>query len=405
MINLDTSSRVSLQLDSMIKDITKEIVNVRREIHKNPELGMNEHKTAKIVEENLKELGLEIETGIGKTGVVALLRGKENGRTILLRADMDALPIDEQADVLFKSEVPGVMHACGHDVHTSILIGAAKVLSQMTDEIKGNIKFVFQPAEECNPTGGANYMIEDGVLQNPKVDAAVALHVWDIPVGKVALKTGVMMAQSDRIFIKIKGKSAHGSAPHQGADAIVAAGHVITALQTIVSRNINPLDSAVVTLGVIRGGYRYNVIPDGVEMEGTVRTFAPEVAGMMPVRIESVIKNICQALGCDYEFKYVLGYPLTYNDKELTNEVIEGLKEYIGEENVLIPERPATGAEDFSFFNKHVPCTFMWAGCKSEINENSCVLHNPNFICDERVIPVGIKSMCAAALKLIGENK
>lgn len=402
MINLDTSSRVNLQLDSMIEDITKEIVNIRREIHKHPELGMNEHKTAKIVEENLKGLGLEIETGVGKTGVVALLRGKESGKTILLRADMDALPIDEQADVLFKSEVPGVMHACGHDVHTSILIGAAKVLSQMKDEIKGNIKFVFQPAEECNPTGGANYMIEDGVLKNPKVDAAIALHVWDIPVGKVALKTGVMMAQSDRIFIKIKGKSAHGSAPHQGADAIVAAGHVITALQTIVSRNVNPLDSAVVTLGVIRGGYRYNVIPDGVEIEGTVRTFAPEVANMIPGRIESVIKNICEALGCDYEFKYVLGYPLTYNDEELTKEVIEGLREYIDEKNIVIPERPATGAEDFSFFNKYIPCTFMWVGCKSEINENSCVLHNPNFICDERVIPVGIKSMCAVALKLGG---
>lgn len=400
MINLDTSSRMGLQLDSMIEDITEEIINIRREIHKHPELGMNEHKTAKIVQESLKGLGLEVETGVGKTGVVAVLRGKENGKTILLRADMDALPIDEQTDVLFKSEVPGVMHACGHDVHTSILIGTAKVLSQMKDEIRGNIKFVFQPAEECNPTGGANYMIEDGVLENPKVDAAVALHVWDIPVGKVALKTGVMMAQSDRIFIKVKGKSAHGSAPHQGADAIVAAGHVITALQTIVSRNVNPLDSAVVTLGVIRGGYRYNVIPDGVEIEGTVRTFAPEVANMMPGRIESIIKNICVALGCDYEFKYVLGYPLTYNDEELTKEVIKGLNEYLGEKSIVIPERPATGAEDFAFFNKHIPCTFMWVGCKSDLNENSCVLHNPNFICDERVIPIGIKSMCAAALKL-----
>lgn len=405
MINLDNNSMVSLQLDSMIGDIAEEVINIRREIHRFPELGMNEHKTAKIVEESLQDLGLEIETGVGKTGVVALLRGGKPGKTILLRADMDALPIDEQTDVPFKSEVPGVMHACGHDVHTSVLIGAAKILSQMKDQISGNIKFVFQPAEECNPTGGANYMIEDGVLQNPKVDAAVALHVWDIPVGKVALKTGAMMAQSDRIFIKIKGKSAHGSAPHQGADAIVAAGHVITALQTIVSRNVNPLESAVVTLGVIKGGYRYNVIPDGVDMEGTVRTFAPEIAEMMPGRIESIIKNISEALGCDYEFKYVPGYPMTYNNEELTKEITEGLREYMGEENVVIPERPATGAEDFSFFNKHVPCTFMWVGCKSEINEDSCVLHNPNFICDERAIPVGIKTMCAAALKLVGGER
>lgn len=405
MINLDTNSMVNLHIDSMIGDITEEIINIRREIHKHPELGMNEHKTSKIVGESLKGLGLEIQTGVGKTGVVALLRGKEPGKTILLRADMDALPIGEQTDIPFKSQIPGVMHACGHDVHTSILIGAAKILSQMKDEIKGNIKFVFQPAEECNPTGGANYMIEDGVLQNPKVDAAVALHVWDIPVGKVALKTGGMMAQSDRIFIKVKGKSAHGSAPHQGADAIVAAAHVITALQTVVSRNVNPLDSAVVTLGVIKGGYRYNVIPDGVEMEGTVRTFAPEVAQMMPGRIESIIKNICEALGCDYEFKYVLGYPLTYNDVELTKNIIEGLRESMGQENVLIPDKPSTVAEDFSFFNKHVPCTFMWVGCKSKLNENSCVLHSPNFVCDERAIPVGIKAICAAALKLVGSDQ
>lgn len=377
------------------------IINIRRDIHAHPELGMNEHRTAQVIFDNLKDFGLKIKTGVGNTGVVALLEGKNPGKTLLLRADMDALPMDELTDLPFKSENKGVMHACGHDMHTSILLGTARVLSQMREYINGNIKFVFQPAEECNPTGGANYMIEDGVLDNPKVDGAVALHVWDLPLGKVGVKPGAMMAQSDRIFIKIKGKSAHGAAPHQGADAIVAAGYVITALQTIVSRNINPLDSAVVTLGVIKGGYRYNVVPDEVNIEGTVRTFAPHVSKVMPIRIEDVIKNVCYALGCNYEFKYVNGYPLTYNDENLTEIVMKGLKNSMGDENIIIPDKPATGAEDFSFFSKHVPCTFMWLGCKSDINEQCFVLHNPKLICDERAIPIGIKDLCGVAMEFL----
>ncbi|MEW9096299.1 MAG: M20 family metallopeptidase [Clostridiaceae bacterium] len=388
-------------IDKLIDKNLEDVINIRRDIHAHPELGMNEHRTAEVIYKNLQGLGLKVEKGIGKTGVVALLEGKEEGKTILLRADMDALPINELTDLPFKSQNKDIMHACGHDVHTSILLGAAKVLSNMKDSIKGNIKFVFQPAEECNPTGGANYMIEDGVLEDPKVDGAIALHVWDVPLGKVGVKKGAIMAQSDRIFIKVKGKSAHGSAPHQGIDAIVGAAHVITALQTIVSRNISPLDSAVVTLGIIQGGYRYNVIPDEVSLEGTVRTFAPHIATMMPERIESIVKNVCEALGCGYEFKYVNGYPLTYNDKELTEKVMESLKDSIGEENLIIPQYPATGGEDFAFFNKHVPCTFMWLGCKSEINKDCCVVHNPNFICDERAIPVGIKVLCNTAIDLL----
>ena len=389
------------KIEELINKELDLIISVRRDIHAHPELGMNEHRTAKVVYDNLQNLGLKIETGVGKTGVVALLEGKNPGKTLLLRADMDALPMDELTDLPFKSQNKGVMHACGHDMHTSILLGTARVLSQMKEYINGNIKFVFQPAEECSPTGGANYMIEDGVLTNPKVDGAVALHVWDLPLGKIGLKPGPMMAQSDRIFIKIKGKSAHGSAPQLGADAIVAAGHVITALQTIVSRNISPMDSAVVTLGIIKGGYRYNVIADEVNIEGTVRTFDPHVAEIMPIRIEGIIKNVCYALGCDYEFQYVNGYPLTYNDEKLTSLVMEGLKQTIGNENIIIPDKPATGAEDFSFFNKHVPCTFMWLGCKSDINENCCVIHNPNFICDERAIPVGIKALCGVAMEFL----
>lgn len=388
-------------INKLIEENLEKVIDIRRDIHANPELGMEENRTAEVIYDNLQGLELKIQTRVGKTGIVALLEGGKEGKTIMLRADMDALPIEEQTNLPYKSLNKNIMHACGHDFHTAILLGSAKVLSNMRDEIKGNIKFVFQPAEECNPTGGANYMIEDGVLENPKVDAALALHVWDIPLGKLALKPGAMMAQSDRIFIKVKGKSAHGSAPHQGTDAIVGAAHVITALQTIVSRNISPLDSGVVTLGVIQGGYRYNVIPDEVNLEGTVRTFAPHVAAIMPGRIETVVKNVCEALGCGYEFQYVYGYPLTYNDETLTEQVTESLKKTFGEENIIIPLNPATGAEDFSFFNKHVPCTFMWLGCKSELNEDCCVVHNPTFTGDERAIKIGIEALCNIALDLL----
>lgn len=388
-------------INKLIEENLNTIIDIRRDIHANPELGMEEYRTAEVIYKNLQGLGLKIQTGVGKTGVVALLEGEKGGKTIMLRADMDALPIGEQTNLPYKSVNKNVMHACGHDFHTAILLGAAKVLSSMKDKVQGNIKFVFQPAEESNPTGGANYMIADGVLENPKVDAALALHVWDIPLGKLALRPGAMMAQSDRIFIKVKGKSSHGAAPHQGVDAIVGAAHVITALQTIVSRNISPLDSGVISLGVIHGGYRYNVLCDEVKIEGTVRTFAPHVAAIMPHRIEDIVKNVCEALECEYEFEYVYGYPLTYNDEKLTGKVTESLKKTFGEENVIIPLNPGTGAEDFSFFNKYVPCTFMWLGCKSELNEDCCVVHNPNFIADERAIKIGIEALCNTVLDLL----
>nr|WP_269153867.1 amidohydrolase [Clostridium cochlearium] len=389
------------KISKLIDENLKEIIDIRRDIHAHPELGMNEYRTSETIYKSLQNLGLKVEKGIGKTGVVAFLEGKKEGKTILLRADMDALPLEEATNLTFKSKHKNIMHACGHDVHTSILLGVAKVLSNFKEDIRGNVKFVFQPAEECNPTGGANYMIEDGVLENPKVDAAVALHVWDMDLGKIGIKPGTMMAQSDRIYIKIKGKSSHGSTPHKGADAIVAAGYVITALQTVVSRNIDPLDSAVVTLGVINGGYRYNVIADEVNLEGTVRSFSHDVAYEMPGKIENIIKNVCRALGCDYEFKYVNGYPLTYNDEELTEKIIKSLKYSIGKENVVIPKKPATIGEDFSFFNKHIPCVFMWLGCRTEINEDCCILHSTNFICDEKAIPIGIKALCDVALTIL----
>lgn len=390
-------------VDQLINKYLDEIISFRRDIHENPELGMQEFRTANKVAEELKKLGIEVQTGIGKMGVVGLLKGKGEGKTILLRADMDALPLDEINDLPFRSKNPGVMHACGHDFHTSILLGVAKVLAELKDEFNGNVKFVFQPAEEMNPQGGSRYMIEDGVLENPKVDAAMALHVWDCPLGKVSLKPGPMMAQSDRINITIKGKSAHASQPQNGIDAIVAAGHIITALQTIVSRNVNPLESAVITLGTIHGGNRYNVIPDSVKIEGTVRIFDPSLSDFMPNRIKAVVENVATALECECNVEYVRGYTVTMNDNNMTKEVINSFVNALGEDNVIVAEKPALGAEDFCEFTKRVPSVLFWLGMESDLNKGKTTIHNPNLIVDERCIPVGIKAFVSSTLDLLNK--
>lgn len=387
-----------IELDELIKKHIDQVISIRRDIHEHPELGMQEFRTSKLVAKELDQLGLEVQTGVGKLGVIGLLKGSEEGKTLLLRADMDALPLDELTDLPFKSKTPEVMHACGHDVHTATLLGAAKVLTELREDIKGNIKFVFQPAEEMNPTGGARYMIEDGVLENPKVDAALALHVWNLPVGKIGIKPGPIMAQSDRIFITIKGTAAHGSQPQNGVDAVVAAGHIVTALQTVVSRNIDPMESAVISIGTIHGGNRYNVIADTVKMEGTVRIFDPKLADLMPKRIKSIVENICTALGASCEFEYIRGYSLTVNDENLTKEIVSSFRDTFGEENIVVADKPASGGEDFSEFTKRVPSVFFWLGMVSDINKDKCTIHNPNLLVDEDAIPIGIKALVSASL-------
>ncbi len=389
------------KVDNLIKENLENIIKIRRDLHAHPELAMEEIRTAGIVKSELEKLGFEVQDKIGNTGVVGLLRGNSEGKTIILRADMDALPLEELTDLSFKSNNPGKMHACGHDVHTSILLGSAKVLANFKDEIKGNIKFVFQPAEEANPTGGARYMIQDGVLENPKVDAALALHIWDLPVGQVGIRTSTMMAQSDRIYITVKGKSAHASQPQNGVDAIVVAGHIITALQTVVSRNVDPMESAVVTIGTIKGGNRYNVVCDKVEMEGTVRIFNTSIAELMPRRIKGIAENVAKAFDCECDVEYVQGYSMTVNDEALSLKVIQSFENTLGSENVIIPDQPASGGEDFSEFSKVIPSVYYWLGMKSELNTNNAVLHNPNLIVDEDCIPVGIKTLSMAALDLL----
>lgn len=365
----------------------------RRDIHSHPELSQHEERTSELAANVLESLGIEVTRNTGGYGVVGLLRGYHEGRTIALRADMDALPLNEATGLEYASQNPGVMHACGHDTHTAMLLGTACVLSEMRDKLNGNVKFIFQPAEELNPTGGAPGMIRDGVLENPNVDAILALHVWPLyETGKIVTRSGSLMAASDRIFLTVNGQTAHGSRPDQGVDAIVAASHVITGLQSIISRSVSPLDSAVLTIGTIHGGYRYNVIPDCVKLEGTVRTLNPNVQNQMPELITRTAKNIAASFGASCEVEYVKGYPPMMNDPELTAIVCESVRRHIGNDALIVAEQPDLTAEDFAFFARERPSVMAWLGCRpTNISvRDMAMLHNTKFCPDESCFVYGI---------------
>jgi len=396
------------QLDEEISGKTNEIIDdiikIRRTIHQNPELGYEEYQTSELAARELESYGIEVTKGVGGTGVVGLLAGARPGKTLLLRADMDALPIQEETGLPFASKVPGKMHACGHDIHTSVLLGAARILSLYKDSICGNIKFMFQPAEECSPTGGAKKMIEEGILENPKVDFAMALHVWPaLHVGQLGFKTGPVSARSDRIFLKVLGKSGHASAPHQGIDAIAASAQVISSLQAIISRRIDPRDSVVITIGKIRGGDRYNVICDKVEMEGTVRIMSPGYDDKIPALIRQAGEGTAASVGAGFEMDYIDGYPMTINDEALTNKVKELIKKSMGEG--AIQQMPLdAGGEDFSFVSQKVPSVYIKLGSSAPVSSQDTgfvPLHNGRVILDEDCISVGIRTFGIAALGLL----
>jgi amidohydrolase len=402
------SKQLDKEISGKINEIIDDIIKIRRTIHQNPELGYEEYQTSELVARKLESYGIKVARGVGGTGVVGLLAGAKPGKTLLLRADMDALPIQEETGLPFASKVPGKMHACGHDIHTSVLLGAARVLSLYRDRIYGNIKFMFQPAEECSPTGGAKKMIEDGVLENPKVDFAIALHVWpDLHVGQLGFKTGPVSARSDRIFLKVLGKSGHASAPHQGVDAIVASAQVISSLQTIISRRINPRDSVVITIGKIQGGDRYNVICDKVEMEGTVRIMSPGYDDKIPELIRQAGEGAAASVGARFEMDYINGYPMTINDEALTKKVEDLIKKSLGEG--AIKEIPLdAGGEDFSFVSQKVPSVYIKLGSSLPVSSEDVgfiPLHNSRVIFDEGCISVGIKTFGIAALGLLSEQE
>ena len=378
----------------------------REAIHRQPELGYHEEKTAALVARVLKKLGLEVRTSVGGHGVVGILHGSKPGRVVGLRADMDALSIAEQTDVLWKSEVEGVMHACGHDTHTAMLLGAAHVLSKLKDRLEGTVVFVFQPSEECSPTGGAPYMIAEGVLEDPKIDAMLGLHVWPtLKTGTIGLQPGAVSAASDRLKITVHGMASHASMPQFGVDAVVAGSSMVMALQTIVSRSVSANDAAVLTLGTVSGGDRYNIVADRVEYDGTVRTFAPEVRKAMNEKIHRTAQHACEALGASCDVNYRYGYPSAMNDPEVTVKAQKAVIALLGEENLLtgLPVHP--GGEDFAFFAEKVPAAFAWLGCcPEEIPlEEMPPIHNANFLPDQKALPLGVRFLTLGALELLKE--
>lgn len=372
------------------------MINLRETIHMYPEDGFSEFTTSKIIIEELEKLGIKVQKNVAKTGVVGLIEGKYPGKTVLLRADMDALKIQEQADVEYKSKIDGMMHACGHDGHVAGLLGAAMILNELKDNLHGNVKLVFQPAEERD--GVALPMIEEGVLENPKVDAAFAAHLWGyLNEGEVHLKEGPMMASPDIFNIKVIGKGGHGAVPQESIDPIVITCQIVNSLQTIVSRKINPLDPVVITCGRIQGGDCHNVIPNEVELEGTIRTFNEETRNWVPKVMEDLIRGITTSQGAAYEFKYEPKYPALINDKYMTSFAKESLKKVVGEENVFDLKEPNMGGEDFAYFAQKVPSAFIFVGIANNKSE-PVIHHNPYFKWDSKNVGILAQSLSQIAI-------
>lgn len=386
-------------LDQNISKLTEEMIALRRDFHKHPELGFCEKRTAGIIARYLENLGLEVHEGIGTTGVVGLLTGSTPGKTLMLRSDMDALPIQEKNEVDYKSVNDGVMHACGHDGHMAILLGTAKVLSRMRESLRGRIKFVFQPAEES--LGGARAMIADGVLDNPRVDAAFGLHLISmLPLGFIGWKYGPIMASMDSFTITIKGVGGHSAMPEGGVDAILISSHVITMLQSLITKDISPLSPVVIHVGTIKGGDAPNVIADKVVLEGTVRTLDMNVQKLVPERMERIIAGIAQSMGGLYELDYESGYPTTVNNPEMTDLVRNAAGLVVKEDNVI--EMPPTMAsEDMSFYLQKVPGSYFYVGAGNSEKGLDHPHHNSLFDFDEQALEIGAKTMAHLAVSYL----
>ena len=377
------------EIKEQIAEMRDWLVEVRRAIHSHPELGFEEVETSRLVSEWLERFGLEVKKGVAKTGVVGLLRGGTPGKTVAIRADMDALPMDEATGVPYASKIKGKMHACGHDAHVTILLGVARFFSSIQDKVKGNIKWIFQPGEEG--FGGGRLMVEAGVLEDPKVDAIFAAHVFPfLSTGQVGISEGKAMASSDKFTLRIIGKGGHGAYPHVTRDPILAAGHVITQVQSIVSRNVNPLDSAVVSFGAVHGGRAYNVIPDEVELNGTVRSLNPEVREQLRSRIEQIARGVVTSLGLDYHYEFEYGYPVLINNPRMSELVVSTCSRAIGKENVVILP-PSMGAEDFAYFLEKCPGAMFRLGVRNEEKGLIQPHHNTLFNIDEEVLPFGVE--------------
>ena len=407
------TAQQSIQQD--ILEIEDKLIEWRRDFHQNPELSNREFKTAEKIAKHLTDIGLQVETNIAKTGVIAILEGDQPGKVIAIRADIDGLPVTERNDLDFKSEVKttflntetGVMHACGHDTHIAILMATAEVLSKHKDKIKGSIKFIFQPAEEGPPPGeegGAKLMIKEGVLENPKVDAIFGLHInSQTPVGTIKYKTGGIMASVERFVINVRGKQTHGSQPWSGVDPILISAKIIDGLQTIISREADLTnEAAVITVGKITSGTRFNIIPESSEMIGTVRTLDPKMREMIEKRMKEMVEGIAKAYGGEASIIFQNNTSITYNDEELTARILPSLQTVAGEENVIIM-KATTGGEDFSFFQEKVPGVYFFLGGMTAGNTESFPHHTPDFMIDESGLLLGVKAFTQISIDYLNQ--
>jgi amidohydrolase len=387
------------KIKQLAQEYLSEIISLRRQIHSNPELAFEEYETAALVSKFLKENGIEYQEGVAKTGVVGLIYGKNpNSKTIALRADMDALPINELNDVDYKSKNSGKMHACGHDVHTSSLLGTAKILNNISEKFEGTVKLIFQPSEEKYP-GGAKIMIEEGVLENPSPDVIFGQHAYpDLDAGMVGMKSGKYMASTDEIFITVIGKGGHGAIPQQNIDPVLIASHIIVALQQIVSRNANPVMPTVLSFGRVVADGHTNVIPDEVKMAGIMRTYDENWRSEMQTRIEKMAQSIAESMGGKCEVRFDPGYPVLVNNEYLTEDTRKYAIEYLGKENVKELELRTT-AEDFAYFTQKIPGCFYRLGIRNEEKNIVSNLHTATFDVDESSLETGMGLMAWIAYR------
>lgn len=400
------------QLKSLINKqadkLEPKVIEWRRHFHQYPELSNREFKTAEKIAAHLKSLGIEVQTGVAHTGVVGILKGGKPGPVVALRADMDALPVTERVNIPFASKAKaeyngqqvGVMHACGHDTHIAMLMGAAEILSGMKNELKGTVKFIFQPAEEGAPNGeegGAELMIKQGVMENPKVDVVFGLHINSLTeAGKIKYKPEGTMASTDALRITVNGKQTHGAYPWLGVDPVVVSAQIINGLQTIISRQTELVEeAAVISIGSIHGGVRSNIIPEQVEMLGTIRALNPEMQQKIHEKIKLTVTKIAESAGATAQVEIKTGYPVTYNDPALTTRMLSTLETAAGKENVILA-KAVTGAEDFSFFQQKVPGLFVFVGGmpKGKKPEEAAPHHTPDFFLDESGLKLGVKTLC-----------
>jgi len=405
-------SPLATEIDRRAAQIDTKVVAWRRDIHQNPELGNREVRTAKLVADHLRSLGIEVKTGVAHTGVVGVLRGGRPGPVVALRADMDGLPVTEQVNLSFASKARaqyngqdvGVMHACGHDNHTAILMGVAEIFAGLKDQLPGTIKFIFQPAEEGPPAGeqgGASLMIREGVLENPRPEAIFGLHVLGIAgnVGQITYRPGGTMASSDVMTISVKGRQTHGSSPWAGIDPIVVSSQIVLGLQTIASRQIDVTKApAIITVGSIHGGVRNNIIPDEIRMEGTIRTFDNEMRDDIHRRIKLTVESIAASAGAEARVEIVNYAPVTFNNPALTERMVPTLKRVAGESNVSV-QPLVTGAEDFAYYQQVIPGFYFFLGsnAKGVDSRSAPVNHSPLFAVDEGVLPLGLRVMAQMA--------